>query len=283
MSGAAKLAGKKALVTGADTGIGREIAIEFARHGADVVLHFSHHKEGALSAVAEITALGRKATAIEADFNELEQAQSLADQALAVMGRIDCLVNNAGITFNRSYFETQPEQFDTLFNVNVRAPYFITQRIAANMIQNGGGAICNLSSIHGLQGAPEHSAYAATKGAIIAGTRALAVELAHHGIRINAIAPGWVTVENYYKAIPDFSEQEAKKSAFNTVPIARYGLPADVASLAVFLCSDASSFIVGQTIVIDGGTTALMSLISNFREKSKARFGSDYVPQAKNE
>src|SRR5579862_2648640 len=264
MSGGVRLAGKKALVTGADTGIGREISIEFARQGADVVLHFSHHEQGALSAVQEIKSMGRKAFALGADFNHLDQALALADQALDFWGSIDCLVNNAGITFNCPYSEMQPEQFDTLFNVNVRAPYFITQKIVANMMQRGEGAICNLSSIHGLQGAPEHSAYAATKGAIIAETRALAVELAHRGIRINAIAPGWITVENYHKAIPGFSEENAQKAAYNAVPVARCGLPEDIASLAVFLCSDEAGFIAGQTIVIDGGTTALMSLISNF-------------------
>ncbi|WP_158748794.1 SDR family NAD(P)-dependent oxidoreductase [Acidobacterium sp. S8] len=277
MSEELRLVGKKALVTGADTGIGREIAIEFARNGADVVLHYSHHEQGASSAVEEIKALGRKAVAIGADFNDLQQALSLAKGAIAALGAINCLVNNAGVTFNCPYAEMQPAQFDTLFNVNVRAPYFITQKIVADMMRHGGGAICNISSIHGLQGAPEHSAYAATKGAIIAQTRALAVELAHHGIRVNAIAPGWITVENYFSAIPGFSEAEAKKSAFNSVPAARYGVPHDIAALAVLLCGDDASFIVGQTIVVDGGTTALMSLISNFREKSSARFGARYL------
>jgi NAD(P)-dependent dehydrogenase (short-subunit alcohol dehydrogenase family) len=283
MSGELRFAGKKAFVTGADTGIGREIAIEFARQGADVALHYSHHEQGARSAVEEIKAMGRAAVAIGADFNHLKQALSLAEGAIAALGSIDCLVNNAGITFNCPYAEMQPEQFDTLFNVNVRAPYFITQKIVADMMKHDGGAICNISSIHGLQGAPEHSAYAATKGAIIAQTRALAVELAHHGIRANAIAPGWVTVENYFSAIPGFTENEAKKRAFDAVPAARYGVPHDIASLAVFLCGDDAGFIVGQTIVVDGGTTALMSLISNFREKSSARFGANYLGKAARE
>ncbi len=146
------------------------------------------------------------------------------------------------------------------------------------MLKYGGGAICNLTSIHGLQGAPEHTAYAATKGAIIAYTRALAVELAHRGIRVNAIAPGWVTVENYYKAIPGFNEKDAMETAREKVPVARYGVPLDVAKLAAFLCSEDASYIVGQTLVIDGGTTSLMSLLSNFRAASTARFGIGYVP-----
>ncbi len=277
MESAQKLSGGKALVTGSDTGIGREIALEFARQGADVVLHYSHHREGAVSASEEIKAMGRRTAVFSADFNDLKQAIKLANDAIKTMGSINCLVNNAGITFNRPLLKMRPQHFDKLFNVNFRAQYFITQRIVEDMLQHGGGTICNLSSIHGIQGAPEHSAYAATKGAIIAYTRALGVELAHRGIRVNAIAPGWITVENYFKSIPGFNEADARKSAENAVPSARYGLPIDVAKLATFLCSDDSGFLVGQTIVLDGGTVSLMSLISNFRAESTSKFGEQYI------
>jgi NAD(P)-dependent dehydrogenase (short-subunit alcohol dehydrogenase family) len=278
MSTSQRLYGKCALVTGAGTGIGREIALEFARQGADVVLHYSHDVAGAESAAAEIRALGRKADVFRADFDLVDEAIALADHALATLGRIDCLVNNAGITFNRPFLQMTPAQFDKLFHVNIRAQYFITQRIVAAMLERGGGAICNISSIHGLQGAPEHSAYAATKGAIIAHTRTLGVELAHRNIRVNGIAPGWITVPNYRHAIPGFTEEDAAKAAFDAVPVARYGVPLDVARLAVFLCSDEADFMVGQTITLDGGTTSLMSLISDFRTPSSARFGKGYVP-----
>jgi NAD(P)-dependent dehydrogenase (short-subunit alcohol dehydrogenase family) len=120
--------------------------------------------------------------------------------------------------------------------------------------------------------------YAATKGAIIAYTRVLGVELAHKGIRVNAIAPGWVNVENHAKAIAGFEERAAAETAREKVPVARYGVPIDIAKMAVFLCSDDAGFIVGQTIVADGGTTSLMSLISDFRNESSARFGTGYVP-----
>ena len=138
--------------------------------------------------------------------------------------------------------------------------------------------MCNITSVHGVQGAPEHSVYAGTKGAIIAYTRALAVELAHQGIRVNAIAPGWVTVENYYTAIPGFNEEAARESARNAIPVARAGTPQDIARLAAFLCSEDAEFIIGQTLVADGGTTSLMSLFPNFREQSENRFGKGYVP-----
>jgi NAD(P)-dependent dehydrogenase (short-subunit alcohol dehydrogenase family) len=278
MSNEGRFAGMVALVTGAGTGIGQEIAVEFARQGADVALHFSHSQAGAAAAAGQIRALGRKAETIRADFDSLDQVLALADRALAFQGRIDCLVNNAGITFNRPFLRVTPAQFDRLFNVNIRAQFFLTQKIAEQMIAAGGGAVCNITSIHGLQGAPEHSAYAGTKGAIIAYTRALAVELAWRGVRVNAIAPGWVTVENYYKAIPGFSEAAAAESAQKALPVGRPGKPEDIAKLAAFLCSPDASYIVGQTIVVDGGTTALMSLISDFRNESTARFGSGHVP-----
>ena len=277
MSNSQKLSGKKALVTGADTGIGREIALEFARQGADVVIHYCHHEDGATSAAKEIAGMGRRTEVIRADFDDLDQAIALANKAIESLGQIDCLVNNAGITFNRPFLKIEPEHFNKLFNVNFRAQYFITQRIVEDMLKHGGGAICNLSSIHGVQGAPEHSAYAATKGAIIAYTRALAVELGHRGIRVNAIAPGWITTENYFKVIPGFNETQAMKDAANAVPVARYGLPIDVARAATFLCGEEAGFLLGQTLVLDGGTTTLMSLISDFRTESSVHFGEEYI------
>jgi glucose 1-dehydrogenase/3-oxoacyl-[acyl-carrier protein] reductase len=148
------------------------------------------------------------------------------------------------------------------------------------MLNYGGGAVVNLTSIHGVQGAPEHAVYAATKGAIIAFTRTLAVELAHKGIRVNAIAPGWVMVENHRKIFPGYTDEGALEDAKNSVPLGRPGFPADIAKLALFLCSDDAEYIVGQTIIADGGTTALMSLISDFRSESSARCGLGYVTGA---
>src|SRR5215469_2346859 len=272
-----RLANKTVLVTGAGTGIGRQIALEFAVQGGDVVLHYSHESRGAESALKEIHSMGRRAMIVSSDFNDAKAADTLADAALGFLGRVDCLVNNAGITFNSPFLKIKSEQFDVLMNVNFRTPFFLTQRIAADMVQHGGGSICNLSSIHGLQGAPEHSAYAATKGAIIAYTRALAVELGYRGVRVNAIAPGWVTVENYFKVIPGFTVEKASKDAAKSVPIARYGLPLDIARAAVFLSCEESSFMAGQTLIVDGGTTSLMSLISDFRAESSVRFGEEYI------
>jgi NAD(P)-dependent dehydrogenase (short-subunit alcohol dehydrogenase family) len=278
MNNEGKLAGKRVLVTGSGTGIGREIALEFARQSADVVLHYGHSEHGAKTAVEEIRRLGRRSTAIRADFNAVEEAAALADKAADFLGGIDCLVNNSGITMNKPFLKVSVEQFDTLMNVNVRSPFFLAQRVVEHMLQHGGGAICNLTSIHGVAGAPEHSVYAATKGAIIAYTRTLGVELAHKGIRLNAIAPGWVTVENHFKAIKGVTEEEYSATAEKMIPVGRAGRPLDVARLAVFLCSSDAEFIVGQTILVDGGSAALMSLMTDFRSESTARFGIGYVP-----
>ncbi len=278
MQNTGKLAGKRALVTGAGTGIGREIALEFARQGADVALHYSHSDAGAKSAAAEILAMGRRATALPADFARLDEVAQLGEQALQFLGGIDCLVNNAGITFTRPFPAITPEQFDLLFAVNLRAQFFLTQRVVKDMRARRRGAVCNLSSVHGVQGASEYSLYAATKGAIIAYTRALAVELAHQGIRVNAVAPGWVTVENYARAIPDYDPAQEAQAAERMIPVGRAGKPVDIARLVAFLCSDEAEFIAGQAIVADGGSTALSSLKPDFRTATDARWGAGYVP-----
>lgn len=277
MSAEGRLSGKRALITGSGTGIGRGVALEFAREGADVVLHYSHSSSGAQAAVEEIKAMGRKATAIQADFQSLEEISSLADQAIDFLGGIDCLVNNAGITFNKPFLKVTPDQFDVTYQVNIRAQFFLTQKVVADMLTHGGGAVCNMTSVHGVSGAPEHSVYAGTKGAIIAYTRSLAVELAHKNVRINAIAPGMVVVENYAK-VPGFSEEGAQKDAYEHIPLGRHGFPVDIGKVAAFLCSDEADFIIGQTIVADGGTTSLMSLIGDFRNEFPTSLGKGYVP-----
>lgn len=273
----ARLTGKNVLVTGSGTGIGKGVALEFAREGAHVAFHYGHNADGAASGVEEAKKLGVKAAAFKADFSNIEEVLRLGDEATAFLGHIDILVNNSGITLNLPFFEVELHQFERLYDVNVRAGFFLTQRIARDMVAHGGGAVCNITSIHGICGAPEHSIYAGTKGAIIAYTRALGVELAHKGVRVNAIAPGWVAVENHAKAFADYSDEELKKVAFDRVPAGFYGLPADVGRLAVFLCSDEARYIVGQTFVCDGGSSSLMSLVPDFRNESKLRFGTQYM------
>lgn len=271
------VAGKRVLVTGAGTGIGREIALEFARCRAHVVFHYSQSESGVISAVKEARLQGVQAESIQADLSNLDETQRLIGHAESAIGPLDILINNAGITFNVPLVEMTPDQFQRLYDVNVRAGFLLTQQVVPGMAQRGGGAICNLTSVHGLQGAAEYAAYAGTKGAIIAQTRALGVELAHLRIRVNAIAPGWIDVENHALAVAEYDAAATQRTAATKVPAGRYGLPCEVARLAVFLCSEDASFIVGQTLVIDGGTTALMSLFADSRSPSTARYGRQYV------
>ena len=219
-----------------------------------------------------------KAAAFSADFANVAEISALAEQTNEFLGGINCLVNNAGVTLTKPFLKTTQEQFDLLFAINLRAQFFLTQKIVAHMLNNGGGVVCNISSIHGLHGAPQYSLYSATKGAIIAYTRSLAVELAHKGIRVNGIAPGWITVENYARAIPDYDPHAERREAARLIPAGRPGKPIDVARLAAYLCSDDASFIVGQTIVVDGGSAALLSLKSDSRAETDSRWGTGYLP-----
>ena len=264
---------KNVLVTGSGTGLGREIALEFAREGANVVLHYSQSAEGALSAVKEIQQMGGKATAIKADLKDVEQAIKLATGAIEFLGGLDVLVNNAGITMTQEFEKVTPEQFDTLYNVNVRSAFFIIQTVLPTMIKQGGGVIINLSSVHGIRAYKGHSVYAGTKGAIIAYTRELAVELAPQGIRINAIAPGAVPVENHFKA----AGTDDISGYGKVIPCGFAGTPLDIARIAIFLASDDARYIIGQTIVADGGTTSWMSFSDGFTDAG-LRLGKGYVP-----
>ena len=265
---------KRVLVTGAGTGIGREIALAFARAGARVALHYGRSADGAQTARAEILKAGGRAEIFQADLALISSAQGLAQDAIRFLGGLDILVNNAGITLNLPFEKVTPEQFDTLYHVNVRAQFFLAQAAVAPMRAQGTGVILNISSIHAFQGFPQHSVYAGTKGAIVAMTRELAIELAPSGIRVNGIAPGAVEVPNYYQAMPDWD----RAAAGRLIPAGFVGQPADVAAAAVWLASDQARYIVGQTLVIDGGTTSWLPFSDAFRQPQTAQHGKGYVP-----
>jgi NAD(P)-dependent dehydrogenase (short-subunit alcohol dehydrogenase family) len=204
----------------------------------------------------------------------VEAVKKLAQESISWLGGVDILVNNAGITMNRAIDDVTPEQFDTLYHVNVRAQIFLTQAILPSMEKRGHGAIINISSIHAFEGYQQHTVYAGTKGAIVAMTRALAIELAPRGIRVNCIAPGAIEVANYQKSIKDWNP----KAAGNLIPAGFIGQPEDVAHAAVWLASDEARFVLGQTLVIDGGTTAWMPFSDGFKQPVTAQFGKGYVP-----
>jgi NAD(P)-dependent dehydrogenase (short-subunit alcohol dehydrogenase family) len=253
--GAPRLQGKRALITGSGTGIGREVALEFARQGADVVLHYSASREGAESAVEEIHAAGGRATVICAELGDVGECFRLVDEAAGFLDGLDILVNNAGVTETSPFLETPPDQFDKLYHINIRGQFFCAQRAAQHMLRGGGGAIVNMASVHGFAGMPGHSVYAGTKGAILAWTREVAIELAPKKIRVNGVAPGWIVVPGHAR-IKNYSIEAAAKQ----IPSGRVGVPLDVAKACVFLASDEADFVAGAVLLVDGGTTALMSL-----------------------
>ncbi|HEY61774.1 MAG TPA: glucose 1-dehydrogenase [Anaerolineae bacterium] len=257
MADKGKLEGKLALVTGSGTGLGKAIALEFARQGADVVLHYNRSAKGAHEAVEEIRAMGKRSTVIQADLSNVDECFRLVDESVDFLGGIDVLMNNAGITASGPFQEVTPEQFDLLYHVNVRGEYFCAQRAVKHMLKRKQrGVIINMTSVHGLAGIPLHSIYAGTKGAIIAWTRELAVEMAPLGIRVNAVAPGWIAVESHYQQIPNFDPEKLGYM----IPWGRLGVPADIAKACVYLASDDSDFMVGSVLLIDGGTIAKMAL-----------------------
>ena len=278
MSNTKSVSGKRVLVTGAGTGVGTGVALEFAKAGASVALHYSRSDEGAKQAVAEIRDAGGIAEMFQADFSTLEQVRRLGLEAVEFLGGHDVLVNNAGITTNVPFEDVTEEQYDLLYNVNIKAQFFLTQTVLPELEKSPGAAVINLTSVHAFAGMTEHSIYAGTKGAIVAFTRELSLELIQKGVRVNAIAPGWVDVPNQHTVMgEDFDWEDAQK----TVPVGFIGQPSDIGQLAIFLASDQSRYILGQTIIADGGQLAIMPNTGDFRERRDYQFGQGYVPGLK--
>jgi len=271
------LSGKRVLVTGAGTGIGRGIALAFARSGAAVAVHYSHNSSGAEAVVNEIVHCGGRAAAFQADFAAIDPVRNLARSAAEFLGGLDVVVNNAGITMNRPFSQTTVEQFDLLYAVNVRAPYLLTQALLPEL-EKSRGVVINISSIHAYAGHTEHSVYAGTRGAIVSFTRQLAIELAPRGVRVVGIAPGSVPVDNYFKSTPDIDVQEAVQAIGKGIPCGFAGTPEDIAAVALFLASEGGRYIVGQTLVVDGGTTSWMPFGEQFKQPMTTQFGRGYVP-----
>jgi NAD(P)-dependent dehydrogenase (short-subunit alcohol dehydrogenase family) len=260
---------KLILVTGAGTGIGKGVALELARQGADVAISYNGSADGAKDAVEQIKAMGRRAIALQGNLGTVADCRCIVDEAAAFLGGLDGLFNNAGITFTLEIQDVSEEQFDKIYNVNVRGQYFCCQRAVGHLIERGkelqrrfpdvpwaGGSIVNMSSVHGTAGFPGHSVYAGTKGAINAFSRELAVELCPKHIRVNVMAPGSIEVPSYFKTDPNYTRDVGN----NMVPWGRVGMPEDVGYLAAYLMSDASEFMTGHTLAIDGGLTAKMAI-----------------------
>ena len=270
-----RMESKRVLVTGSGTGIGRGVALEFAREGAAVVLHYAHSEAGAASAVDEIRSAGGTAEAFQADLVDIEQVRALASQAIDFLGGLDVLVNNAGITMNKPFLQVTPEQFDTLYDVNIRGMYFLTQAAVPTMIEQGNGAVINLTSVHAFAGMTEHTDLRWHEGR----HRRLSRESSLWKWRPRACASTPLPPAGFWSKIISKSWANSTSSRLApTIPAGVIGAPHDIGKLALFLASDESRYIVGQTLVIDGGMLAIMPLSGDFREPRQEQWGQGYVP-----
>jgi 3-oxoacyl-[acyl-carrier protein] reductase len=245
-----KLSGKVAVVTGASKGIGAAIARHLAAEGAAVVVNYASSKAGADNVVADIKAKGGRAVAVQADVAKPADVQRLFNEAKQAFGRIDVLVNNAGIYQFAPLEEVTPELFHRQFNLNVLGLLLSTQE-AVKHFGPDGGSVVNISSVAATLAPPNTSVYSGTKAAVDAITRSLAKELGPRKIRVNSINPGMVETEGLHEA--GIAESDFRKQVEATTPLGRIGQPQDIAPAAVFLASGDSGWITGETFYISGG------------------------------
>lgn len=243
-----KLEGKAVLVTGASRGIGREIALELARQGADVAVNFSGNEAKANETVDEIKALGRDAFAVKCDVSDSLSVTEMVKAVIDRFGKLDVLVNNAGITKDNLLMRMKEEEWDSVININLKGVFLCTKAVTRQMMKQRSGRIINIASIVGVSGNPGQANYVAAKAGVIGLTKTTAKELASRHITVNAIAPGFISTDMTEKLT-----EEVKAEMMKMIPLARFGEPKDIAGATVFLASDDSSYITGQTIHIDGG------------------------------
>ena len=247
------LEGKSALVTGASRGIGRAIALGFAEAGADVAVA-ARSVEDLETLAKEIDAAGRKAAVVPTDVRERGAIEAMIDKTVDELGRLDILVNNAGgSNFMAPIVGLRPEGWDKLRTLNLDSVFHATQIAAQRMLESGGGSIIQMASVAGIDGAQGLSPYSAAKGGVIMMSQAVAKELAGSNVRVNSIAPGWIdTPLNEWLT----SDESALEVAEQMIPMGRLGTADEIVGAAIYLASDASSYVTGTTLVVDGGQTA---------------------------
>lgn len=242
------LENKTAIITGATRGIGKGIAIEFAKQGADIAFTYSASVDAANRLELELNAHGVKAKGYQSNAAEFEAAQKLAKEILKDFGSIDVLINNAGITKDNLLMRISEDDFDNVIDVNLKSVFNMTKAVIRPMMKQRSGSIINMSSVVGLKGNAGQSNYAASKSGILGFSKSVALELGSRNIRSNAIAPGFIETEMTMKL-----DEAVVQTWRDSIPLKRGGTPTDVANACVFLASDMSSYITGQTLSVDGG------------------------------
>lgn len=247
---------KTALITGGGQGIGRALAVKFAENGYAVSL-CDVDKEAGLEVVKHIRSFGGTALFLRADVAAEEDVRRWIALTVSEFGRIDVLINNAGIGRNAPFLELTAEDFDRVIGVNLRGTFLCSREAARVMKESGGGSIVNLSSTRALMSEAGTEAYSASKGGILALTHAMAVSLGPDGIRVNAVSPGWIETGDWQLSSRAKAPRHSERDKLQH-PVGRVGVPYDIADLCVYLCSEQAGFITGQNFVVDGGMTIKM-------------------------
>jgi 3-oxoacyl-[acyl-carrier protein] reductase len=242
------LNGKTALITGAARGIGRSIALAFAAEGAEVAFTDLNYDENMQSLEKEIEALGKKGKGYVSDASNFESSEKLVDQVVQDFGKVDVLINNAGITRDNLLMRMTESDWDLVIKVNLKSVFNMTKAVQKHMLKQRSGSIINMSSVVGVSGNAGQSNYSASKAGLIGFTKSVAQELGSRSIRCNAIAPGFIETEMTAKLSP-----EVRDAWINDIPLKRAGKPEDVAKAAIFLASDLSDYISGQVLQVCGG------------------------------
>lgn len=243
-----QLEGKTALITGGSRGIGRAIAVLFAKEGAKVAINYAGNQQAAQGTIDLIRACGGEAIAIQCDVSDGAAVDAMVKQVKEDFGRIDIMVNNAGIARDGLLMRMKEADWDSVMDTNLKGVFHCTKAVSKIMMKQKGGSIVNISSVVGLTGNAGQSNYAAAKAGIIGFTKSIAKELASRGIRVNAVAPGFIGTE-----MTDILPEEVKKSMIAGIPLGRMAQPEEVAAGVLFLASDNAGYITGQTLHIDGG------------------------------
>lgn len=242
------LKNKNVIITGASRGIGKGIAIEFAKHGANIAFTYSSSSESALLLEQELNKLGVKAKSYRSDASKFEESNKLVENILKTFESIDILINNAGITKDNLLMRMQEDDFDTVIKVNLKSVFNMTKAVQRTMLKQRYGSIINMSSVVGVKGNAGQTNYAASKAGIIGFSKSVALELGSRNIRCNVIAPGFIETEMTAKL-----DEKTVDVWRNAIPLKRGGVPEDIANACVFLASDLSAYITGQTLNVDGG------------------------------